>query len=174
MVSHLLNMEEVLTRKGGVLSDRVICVPLSSVLPYHPTRRWVQLEALTASMMDVGWKGRPIIAGEMDGGLRAITGSHRYAAAKEAGLQVIPVLVMVPDELQVALEAGAFQDDRVEALMSTGHRAIAELMHMDSLIPVMFGEDAARYPWDEDALTFYKRQGMLQEVIDVMAVEDWC
>lgn len=126
------------------------------------------------SMETFGWKGRPIVVGHTDKGLLAFTGNHRYAAAKEVGIRTIPVIMMTPDEVEVALEAGAFQDYRIGALIEAGHKSIGEFMYMDSLIVVLMGEDIAQYPWDDDALAYYKRQGIRQEVIDVMGVEDWC
>jgi len=158
----------------SLLVNRAVCVPLESVRPYHPPRRWDQLEALITSMREFGWKGRPIVVADTQDGFVAFTGSHRLAAAKDAGVPSIPIIVMTPDEFHVAREAGVFQDDRMEALLAEGYRAIGELMYMDSLIPMMLGQDAAEYPWDKDALEFYRRQGVLKEVIDVMAIQDWC
>ena len=71
----------------------------SRVYPPHEPSMADHLDALTESMRRDGWQGRPILAfcgGEGDS-IRALTGSHRIAAARAAGLDAIPVLVLSLD-----------------------------------------------------------------------------
>lgn len=61
--------------------------------PHRPTDSG-KLAALTASMEEHGWQGRPVLAYEYAGTVVAITGSHRIAAARAAGLEEIPVQML--------------------------------------------------------------------------------
>ena len=61
----------------------------------HAVRDAAHFEALAASMRAGGWQGRPILAFCTEGEApRPLTGSHRIAAARAAGLDTIPVLVL--------------------------------------------------------------------------------
>ena len=63
--------------------------------------------ALAASMKREGWKGDPLLAVED----RALTGSHRLAAAPEAGLVSVPVLFLDPaDFIKGAVKARAIKE----------------------------------------------------------------
>lgn len=75
----------------------------SLVYPPHEPSMADHLDALTESMRRDGWQGRPILAfcsGEGDA-VRALTGSHRIAAARAAGLDTIPVLVLTVDDVDL-------------------------------------------------------------------------
>jgi hypothetical protein len=66
-----------------------------AVRPLHHVRDPEKLAALVASMRIDGWTGRPILAYRGPGDdILALTASHRLAAARVAGLDEIPVLVL--------------------------------------------------------------------------------
>lgn len=65
--------------------------PVNEVDPKH-------VEAIAARMKKDGWQGRPILTYEGADGVMAITGSHRIAAAEEAGISV-PTMAVSDDVL---------------------------------------------------------------------------
>jgi hypothetical protein len=69
-----------------------------TVRPAHESRDAAKLATLTAAMTATGWDGRPLLAYEYTGKVKALTGSHRIAAACASSLTEIPVLV-IADEL---------------------------------------------------------------------------
>ena len=77
-------------------------------VPPDPDRVWpwneafdvARVDRIADSMRGDGWVGRPLVlVSSGDGRYRALTGSHRLAAALDAGLPTVPVVV-------VALPAG--------------------------------------------------------------------
>ena len=71
----------------------------SALRAAHRPTNDAHLDALVASMSREGWTGRPVLAfagGEGDA-VRALTASHRLAAAVAAGLDAVPVLVLTVD-----------------------------------------------------------------------------
>lgn len=63
-----------------------------SFKPPHAIERWGVYQDLVESMRKVGWKGRPLIVAVRGKVRRAITGSHRTAAARKVGLKRVPVI----------------------------------------------------------------------------------
>jgi hypothetical protein len=90
------------------------------VNPPHPVKNREKLRRLTEAMKADGWDGRPVLAYRSGGGYQAITGSHRIAAARAAGLERIPVLLIedkdLPDAVYTALDEGEDNYDRARAL----------------------------------------------------------
>lgn len=123
--------------------DEVVWVDPENVTPPHEVRNPAKYNALVAAMRDTGWCGRPILAEEEiygdydiwdpeqleDVDMRAWTGSHRIAAAREAEIE-IPVYVMDEDtNAQVGTwESYLDDEDRVEAFRRAKDRNAAALM----------------------------------------------
>ncbi len=83
--------------EGSVMNKfHVEWVSPNYINPFNPVRSHSRLNELISSMEQYGWKGNPIIT---LGGEQAITGSHRLQAAKEAGLEKIPVVNLDADFL---------------------------------------------------------------------------
>jgi hypothetical protein len=108
--------------------------------PVHPPRDRAKLQRLTDDMKARGWVGRPLLAWEDDsGGKWLLTGSHRYAAAKAAGIEM-PVVYLADGSMDAIAEAtdqsssqiiGA-GDDRVEQwLRDAGDERAADLMQAE-------------------------------------------
>ena len=57
----------------------------SYFVPFHEVRDSAKLEGLVASMKGNGWEGAPVVVVNDD---QLMTGSHRHAAAMEAGVKV--------------------------------------------------------------------------------------
>lgn len=66
-------------------------VNVYKIVPPHEARDAEKLAALAEDMATRGWIGRAILAIDTGDGYVALTGSHRIAAAKVAGLEEIPV-----------------------------------------------------------------------------------
>ena len=67
--------------------------------PLHEVRNRAILDGLTADMKENGWRGRPLLVIERESDYVAWTGSHRIAAAIEAGLALVPCYVVDEGEL---------------------------------------------------------------------------
>lgn len=97
------------------------------IIPPHEVRDQDKYASLVESMSEGGWLGRPVLAYEDPGyGLRALTGSHRIAAANEAGIR-IPCLVLtdLTDDEVVALRDADTIDGAVDTLTDLGAPAAA-------------------------------------------------
>lgn len=104
----------------------------------HPVTDRAKLAALVASMASGGWDGRPVLAWRCgsDGEVIALTGSHRIAAARAAGLDEIPALI---------IEA---EDDAVVTALEDCHDLAADLV--DVLRECDVEEDAVALAEAED------------------------
>ena len=69
----------------------------SSIIPPHDAREADKLESLVESMSLHGWQGRPILIAEYCDTYCALTGTHRLAAAEQAGIDVPVVITTVDD-----------------------------------------------------------------------------
>jgi hypothetical protein len=67
-----------------------------ALVPPHEVRDTEKLKKLTESMENEGWVGRPVLVYDIGRGPEALTGSHRIAAARNAGLEEIPVVMVDP------------------------------------------------------------------------------
>ncbi len=76
-------------------------VQLAKIIPLHGVRDAAKFQALKEDMEERGWVGRPLVAYSWGDGLRALNGSHRYAAACAADLYEIPVEIIPEDALTV-------------------------------------------------------------------------
>ena len=105
--------------------------------PVHPPRDRALLQKLTDDMKARGWVGRPLLAWEDDsGGKWLLTGSHRYAAAKAAGVEV-PVVYLADGTMDKMSDAtgdsfdeiiGAGDDRLEDWLRNAGDERAADLM----------------------------------------------
>jgi hypothetical protein len=66
-------------------------VSTHKLYPPHDVDRPEAFHDLVRSMKTVGWLGRPLLGLDLGDHHQLLTGSHRYAAAKEAGISEIPV-----------------------------------------------------------------------------------
>jgi uncharacterized ParB-like nuclease family protein len=69
-------------------------ITLDKIEPWHEVTDYEKLEWIVEDMKENGWCGRPLVVLEIDGEYQALTGSHRYEAAKEVGLSEIPCAVV--------------------------------------------------------------------------------
>jgi hypothetical protein len=116
-------VEPVTALVDEIIPDEII--PTDKIMPVHDVTDTTKLERLVNSMATEGWQGDPILV--IAGGNephRALTGSHRWAAANQEGINV-PVRVLDPglsvdDEIEDLwfnlANAGGSDEDRLELL----------------------------------------------------------
>lgn len=118
-----------------------------SITPLHGVKDTDKLAALGESMTE-GWQGRPLLAIDLgNNDIQAITGSHRIAAAIDAGLDRIPVYIIstedhITDEdgncevcgeecwVEMLMD-GTDDSDRVTALKLSGDSTALEIMQQE-------------------------------------------
>jgi diguanylate cyclase (GGDEF)-like protein len=109
---------------------------LDAILTRHDVRSPAKVSEIGASMKRVGWKGRPLLVVKDGPKETAWTGTHRLAAAKEAGLTEIPRVDVDAD----ALRAVGFDVDeltkqgkkaRIDALRKAGQDEAADLLELE-------------------------------------------
>ena len=76
----------------------ILELSLRDLKPPHGPRLVDLLSSLVEDMRELGWRGRPLLAVEDKEGIHLLTGSHRFAAAIEVGLESVPVYLMQADE----------------------------------------------------------------------------
>jgi hypothetical protein len=88
------------------------------VSPIHEVRDRGKLHTLVQSMKESGWEGDPVLAiknGEED--FQAWNASHRIAAAKQAGLDDIPVVAIEREDFLEAAEVAGYNEEQAESLL---------------------------------------------------------
>ena len=133
---------------------RVRDIDPALILPLHGVRSPERFAAIVKSMKAKGYQGRPVLAyvDPGDGYFRGLTGCHRIAAAKEAGLSSIRVKLIsakhfvraarsVGDEwgdLSYALEYGS-EVDRLGVLTRYGLKDAAASLRREIAETHSFG-----------------------------------
>ncbi len=117
-------------------------ITITSINPLHDVNNPNKLASLTADMQVRGWIGRPLLVEIMGDGYQAWTGSHRIAAARAAGLDRIPVLVV--DSAAIVEQEGEPAD----------------------------GQPLASLASDDDCKTDMLRRAGLTDAADLMATEN--
>jgi ParB-like chromosome segregation protein Spo0J len=106
-------------------------VSANQVTPPHGVRDEAKLQTIIASMESDGWSGRPVMVfDDAEGQYKALTGSHRIAAAIAAGMP-IPVAIISDEDCAAIIDdwEGANDDyDREQVLRDAGLVDAADLM----------------------------------------------
>jgi hypothetical protein len=110
------------------------------IVEIHSVQDKNKFERITKSMSAEGWKGDPLLVWEDgSGGVWALNGSHRIAAARKAGIDV-PVKYVDPTAMENGLAAKNMSfdeligsgDDRVaDFFKEAGDKASAELLERE-------------------------------------------
>ena len=69
-------------------------IRLSKIEPLHSAGDRALVRQLAQSMQQEGWRGNPLLVIDLGYGYQALTGSHRLEAAREAGLDEVPAVVI--------------------------------------------------------------------------------
>ncbi len=95
-----------------------------SITKWNEPTSEAQVDRLADDMKDQGWVGDPlVVVKDRYGGYRALTGSHRLAAAETAGIKV-PVVEMDLPEGWKSTHEGLFRDHE---LMHSAHETLEAL-----------------------------------------------
>ena len=112
-----------------------MAVWVGSVIAPHEVNDPAKVAEIAASMVSQGWQGRPLLVVVYGDGWRALTGTHRLAAAKAIGMEQVPVLAIVDSDLTAEqwltddpTEYGGDDDDRASMLAGLGLDDAAALM----------------------------------------------
>lgn len=110
------------------MDEQVEWLAPEDVEPPHEIKDEAKLAEIIASMQK-GWFGRPLVVLRLGRVYKAITGSHRIAAAREV-LDAIPCLVL--DDQQSAAVLGPYNqinyDDSDSRLLYAGYEDLASLV----------------------------------------------
>ena len=102
------------------------------VKPLHEARQQRLLNELMADMLENGWQGRPLLVIERGADYLAWTGSHRIAAARQAGLSTVPCYVLDQRKLSrlgFDSESGHVMDyERLNILKRLGDETALHIM----------------------------------------------
>ena|SRR5690242_5884992 len=94
-----------------------------------------RLDELVADMRTHGWRDRPLLVIETESDFVAWTGSHRIAAAIEAGLTKVPCYVLAQSKLSSAefkIGCGHLSNaERAEIIRRSGDRRAFEIMEQE-------------------------------------------
>jgi hypothetical protein len=110
------------------------------IIEVHSVRDKTKLARLTEIMKAKGWYGRPLLVWDTGNGVFALTGSHRIAAAKSAGV-LVPVMYVNSGKMERYAEKSGETvdtivgagDDRVEAILKdAGDKRALRLMQAES------------------------------------------
>jgi len=96
---------------------RVVAVEellIDDIRPLHEVRNKTKLNALIKEIEQHGWTGNPVLVERVNDGYRAWTGTHRLAAAKEAGLDTVPVVFVDTEKVKKELEDREFDFSKVK------------------------------------------------------------
>ena len=119
---------------------------VSSIEALHGVHDDAKRDRLASGMGAHGWTGRPILAYDDGNGLHALTGSHREAAAKQAGVEipvyVIDITAHVWDDDEACVLCGEDcwtiaaveardDDDRLAAIERSGDTTAIDLMRAE-------------------------------------------
>ena len=108
----------------------------NEIEPLHSPNVPALYRDLVRSMKKNGWKGRPLLVIECaNGSFVAWTGSHRIAAAREAGLDSIPCYI-IPESLiesdSIDARTGHVMDfERIRAINASGDETAIHLMSLE-------------------------------------------
>ena len=132
--------------------DEDTYVSVKSITPPHDVIDVEKYEKLKNKMVSSGkWGGRPLLVEGNEDQCQAWTGSHRYAAARDAGIQEIPVIFVdseaiselaeeSPEDTQYTREPGRFgswgecfdDDMKLHILKKSGQETAYSLMLLDT------------------------------------------
>lgn len=111
-------------------------IPVAAITSLHEVRNQKQVEELVKNMREHGWHGRQLIVIERESDYLAWTGTHRIAAAIEAGFATVPCYVLPEEELlphgATALKGHLDDVDRLKILRKVGDDDAIRLMWLEN------------------------------------------
>jgi len=105
------------------------------IKPLHKPTNKRHLDELVESMKEIGWQGRPLLVIRRKSDYVAWTGSHRIAAARKVGLDVVPCYLLDERKLlqhEIDAEWGHCEDrERLEICRKIGDDVAIHLMWVE-------------------------------------------
>lgn len=151
------------------IAGDVVCLPPREIRPIHDPRDPKLLHEIFRSMRREGWLGRPLLAVRGDGFYQALTGSHRLAAALQAQLEKIPVIVP-SEEVSRKIRASRFFPKAppflADDLFKADESWVGRFILMDHWLA------GIKKPWSRESLERLRELGH-QDMIQVMSVRKW-
>ena len=146
------------------------CISPFEINPVHEPRDMIFFATLKDDLYEEGWLGRPLIAVVTRyGDLQALTGSHRIAAAREVGLETIPVLVIAGRTASIIEESEHFPNmppGVADDLYQWDQPWIARFIMMDDWVRNI------ERPWERQNIQILKDLGH-NEMVGIMSVKQW-
>lgn len=150
--------------------DDIACLPPGEIRPVHEPRDPELFRRLLGSMRRQGWLGRPLlVVPRAPAGFQALTGSHRLAAALEAGLKAIPAIVLPEDVARKVYESRYYPKAPpfiVQELFDAGEGWVGRFILMDQWL------GGHPKPWSKATLEYLRTLGH-EDMIEVMSVRKW-
>jgi hypothetical protein len=150
--------------------DDVVCLPPGVIRPIHEPRDPELFAGILSSMREQGWLGRPLLVVPGTAGVyQALTGSHRLAAALEAGLGTVPAIVL-PDDVAEKVRASRYFPKAppfiAQDLFEAGEGWVGRFILMDQWL------SGHKKPWSKSSLEHLRSLGH-EDMIEVMSVRKW-
>lgn len=108
-------------------------IEVRCIIPPHEVQDEDKFSSIADSMRKNGWQGRPLLVIEAGDGFKALTGSHRLAAAVEAELETVPVVMVDAEKFFAEYDLSDLWDDEINVsiLKEVGDTTAATLMEME-------------------------------------------
>ena len=106
---------------------------INQIDPPHEVNDAAKVAAIAADLEVNGWTGRPLLVLQVGDYYKALTGTHRLAAAKAAGLEDVPVVEVDAEAFYADHDLSDIWDDEVTLgiLEEIEDSAAADLMRVE-------------------------------------------
>lgn len=148
----------------------IVCLAPGLIRPIHEPRDPKLFGRLLRSMRERGWLGRPLlVVPAVLGVYQALTGSHRLAAALEAGLDTIPAIVLPADVAEKVRASRYFPKAPpfiAQDLFEAGEGWVGRFILVDQWL------NGHKKPWSKASIEYLRTLGH-DDMIEVMSVRKW-
>lgn len=149
--------------KRNRLTDQVVLVDPLEITPAHSVDRPEVVDALSQTMLEEGWRGRPLAVSKVGRRYFAWTGVHRLAAAIRSGLEAVPVVIAPASKYSARNRFGV---DKFSDLVRVDDAA-SRYVYENDLDPSTFES------WSPEFLLFLENLGVHREVVELLDNELW-
>lgn len=130
----------------SAVAENTVTARRSQIVPLHGLpdhiRNDKKIKVLSRRMAEHGWQGLPLLAIDDGEQYQAWTGTHRLAAAKIAGLEEIPIVMLDRGRLERAAKRLGFQglhgnfgprddDERYQVIREAGYKVAALIAKLE-------------------------------------------
>jgi len=97
------------------MKEQLDYININQIIPPHKVYNDFHYKKIKRSMKKWGWKERPLLVLKRGQKYQALTGSHRYQAAKDTNLKKVPCVVIrsrkIVHEWNILIKKGFFFED---------------------------------------------------------------